>query len=420
MGLIYYWYGYLIIGSILLIGKAVSCRLAGIYHHHYQIGYSPKLFHIKLWGVTISIGIVIPFPGLFKIFEVHDEGLKKVRPIWMRREHSYLKRLFGISGGAFLIYLAALALNAFVHYNTQHTYISSDDVNANGIFVDSIGHELGFRNGDKILEINGQAYERFTDIKKSLLIDNARDFTVLRNDTVMKLSVTNEDAITDVFTNNARIFSPITIVYPFEIDEVKAGGYADDAGLIKGDQMVSINSDTILYFNDFSKCLKSFANSSVTIGIKRSTSDNILYRNITVSPNGTIGIYLKQSLPTTAEKKSIIQSLNAGNRYIAAYARQLKIIFSAHDESMKVGGFKSIGSLFPEQFHFARIISLMLLSYFCLLIIPTPVSDTRYLIALTIDQFIKLPQKAGKWIGWIVFLPLILIANAIDIIKVFF
>ena len=55
----------------------------------------------------------------------------------------------------------------------------------------------------------------------------------------------------------------------------------------------------------------------------------------------------------------------------------------------------------------------------CWSMIPTPITDGRYLLAILIDKIIPLPKSAPAWISWILFISLILVANLIDIMTFF-
>lgn len=417
MGLLYLWYFYLLIGTILLTGKAIACRLLGIQHNHYQIGYSPILFRFRIFDVTFSIGIVIPIPWLFKIYEIHGEEKKKPTPIWLRREFPFIKRFAGILSGMVLLYTLATILYALNHYTSKRVYLSADNVNENGIYVDSIGYKLGFRTGDKILKIEGKPYERFYDIKKIILLNRAEHFTISRNDSVQELVIDSHKAIQEIISHKGELFHPILAHYPLRVQSVIPISYAHDAGIKKGDEIITVNNDTVFYYRDFAKDIQSNQNKTVQLGIQRNNSNDLILIDVQKDEYGPIGISIKETLKRTNEKKSILNSLNAGNVFMSDYLKQMRLIFAKEETVKRNGGFVTIGNIFPEPFPFLRRLSIILLAYICIHIIPTPITDTRFLIALLLDQLIKLPQNAPTWIGWIVLVPLVLFASIMDILK---
>ena len=98
MALIYIWVSYIVIGTALLLGKAITCRLLGIYHNHYQIGFSPGFIEFRIFNVKLSIGIIVPLPWLFKTYEIHDNKKQAITPIWIRREVPTIKRIIAVIG----------------------------------------------------------------------------------------------------------------------------------------------------------------------------------------------------------------------------------------------------------------------------------------------------------------------------------
>ena len=419
MGILYLWFYYLIIGTTLLIGKAIACKLLGIYHKHYQIGYSPSLFQFRLFDVTFSVGIIIPLPWLFKIYEIHNEEKRKPQPIWMRREHSFVKRLAGILGGLVLLYLVGTTLYGINFYSQDRTYLSAENAKENGIYVDSLGYELGFRNGDQIVQIEGKSFERFYDIKKIILLERAKRFSIIRKDSLQDLVIDSNKAIQEIISNNSELFYPVYAKYPLKIASVRSSSSAFDAGLQKGDEIITVNKDTVLYFRDFTSAIKTDDTNSVLLGIRRGNSNELIEKNVHKDPFGKFGIFIKETLPRTAEKKSVLESLNAGNHFISVYFKQMRMLFAGEEKVKQNGGFATIGNIFPEKMPFLKILSIVLLTYICIHIVPTPITDTRYMIALMIDQVIKLPKNAPNWIGWMVIVPMLLITSIMDLIRAF-
>jgi regulator of sigma E protease len=417
MGFIYYWYYYLIIGTILIFGKAITCRIAGIQHHHYQIGYSPCLFSFTAFNVKISIGIIIPFPWLFKIYEVHNNEKLIPTPIWRKREFSFAKRFFGMTGGVILLYLIAMVLFCFYDYSTKHPYLTVENVNKNGLYPDKLGVELGFRTGDKLISIEGKSVDRFDEFAKAIVIDDARHFTVDRNDSILEIIIANDDYINKILYNHSSVCSPIQAKAPIIIKSITPNSNAEVAGLTNGDKIVAVNNNAIYCVEELQVTLNNHANEYVTLEIiseKGQTPKNI---DVLVDQNGKIGFYFDPTLEYTYEKKRLSQSLFAGNYFITQYLKQLKnILFFKKVETKKAVGFSRIGNLFPQPFW--KILALVLVSYIGLLIIPTPISDTRNVLALLIDQFIKLPPNAGRWLGWIFILVLIVLTSIADVLKV--
>ncbi len=414
MILIYIWLAYIIIGATLLIGKAITCRLLGIYQHHYQLGYSPRVVHFKLLGVTISLGIIIPFPWLFKIFVVEGNKKQRIIPLWMRRDISAIKRMVGIGGGVILLYLFSLLLFALNISTTNSKYLSLDEVNKHGVYVNGQGEELGLRSGDKIIKINDEKPERFAELMYYLFTEDVQHLEVIRNDSVIDVVVSNWKPD---FSSGGQVISPISVTYPFVIDSVLIGKSAYNAGLSSGDKIISINGDSIFYFQEVVQLLEEKSNNKLILGINRNGQDKLIPVEVNIDEFGKLGVVMEQSLKYTKVKKSFLQSLNSGNVFVKNYLISIKNLFVQEPEINHFGGFRSVGNLFPQNRENWRIFSMFLLSYVCLSFFPTPFTEGRFLFAIFIDKIYRLPRYAPSLISWIVLMTLLLIANIKDLIR---
>lgn len=417
MKLIYIWLSYIIIGSVLLVGKAIACRLLGIYHKHYQIGFSPSFIEFSLFKVKFSIGIIVPLPWLLKTYEIHDNIKQRITPIWIRRELPTIKRIISIIGGVVFLYVISLLIYAVNFHTTKNTYLSLADVNKNGIYVDSLGAKLGLESGDKIVNVNGDSPDKFSDFILELYSNKIENLTLIRNDSLIEVKLDNEFSLSSRVAFENQIIYPIVAKYPLKVDSVLFGGGAYNSGLVVGDRIVSINGDTVFYYRDFVKALKQNNNDSILLGINRGEQNDLISLVVNTDYDGKIGVIIEQSLTYTTEDKTLIQSLNSGNVFIKNYLKQFKLLFIKKPEMRSIGGFQSIGSLFPQQREIWRIISMIMLVYICWSLIPTPITEGRYLLAILIDKFIRLPKNAPAWISLILFITLILVANFIDIMR---
>jgi len=417
MKLIYIWLSYVIIGTILLIGKAITCRLLGIHHKHYQIGFSPSFIEFSLFKVRFSIGIIVPLPWLFKTYEIHDNKKKSITPIWIRREISTIKRIIGIIGGVILLYVISLLIYSINFHTTKNTYLSLDDINKNGIYVDSIGEKLGLKSGDKIVKINGDTPDNYSELLVELYSNESEVLTLIRNDSLIEVELDNEFSLGSMASYDNKIIYPVFAKYPLTVDSVLIGGGAYNSGLVAGDKIVTINGDTVFYYQDFVNILSQNNNDSILLGINKSEGNDLISLIVNPDYDGKIGVIIKQTLTYTTEDKTMLQSLNSGNVFIKNYLKQFKRLFIKEPEIRHIGGFQSIGSLFPQQRDIWRIISMIMLIYICWSWIPTPITEGRYLLAILIDKIIRLPKNAPSWISWILFISLILIANFIDIMR---
>ena len=68
------------------------------------------------------------------------------------------------------------------------------------------------------VKIEGKSDERYEDIKKAIILDKARQFTIIRGDSVQELTIYNEDAIHKLPNYHNKTFYPISSGFPLTID----------------------------------------------------------------------------------------------------------------------------------------------------------------------------------------------------------
>ena len=144
--------------------------------------------------------------------------------------------------------------------------IRSEQVNKYGISVDSLGYELGLRDGDKILAVDGHSIEDFNDIAMQIILDKAQTIEVERGgkDTLIHLP---SDAVTKLLSSQDARF--ITYRIPFVVAQVVGGSPGAEAGLTAGDVIIGINDIPTLYYQDFVKNIKQFKNQDVEVVVLR-------------------------------------------------------------------------------------------------------------------------------------------------------
>ena len=157
-----------IIVGIHEFGHLLTAKMFGMRVEKYFIGFPPKIFSFNYKGTEYGLGS-IPLGGFVKISGIIDESmdtshLNKEPESWEFRSKPAWQRLVVMLGGIIFNVITGLVIFTMITFNNGETYLSKDEINKNGILALDLGLDAGFKTGDKILLINGEDWERDSEL----------------------------------------------------------------------------------------------------------------------------------------------------------------------------------------------------------------------------------------------------------------
>ena len=377
-----------------------------------------------------------PLGGYNKIAGMIDESMDKsqmqqpAQP-WEFRSKPAWQRFIIMVAGVFMNVMLAFVIYIGLLTKEGEQYLPTTEVNKYGISVDSLGYELGFRDGDQILSVDGEEIERFQDIPMQIILDKAKAVEVKRNgrDTVINLP---EDAVTKLLSSQDPNF--ITYRFPFVVDQVMDNSAAQVGGLREGDAIIGINEIETPYYQDFVKNIKQFKNQDIEVIVLRDRDTVTLAMHL--PEEGVIGAYCRTYLPDYYEietkEYTFFQAIPAGFSKtfdeLNDYWKQVKLIFSPKTKAYEsVGGFISIGKIFPDQWIwsiFWRMTAFLSIALAVMNILPIPALDGGHILFLLVEIITRRKpsdkfMEVAETVGLIIVLGLVILANGNDIIRLF-
>ena len=373
----------------------------------------------------------VPLGGYCKIAGMIDESMDQAQMAqdpqpWEFRTKPAWQRLIIMIGGvcmnvilAFLIYIGLIA-----SYGEQ--YISTEEVNKYGITVDSLGYNLGLRDGDKILTVNGNYVEDFSQIPMQMILDKTEYIDVERDGENVRVELP-EDAVNQILKARS-VFMGARM--PFLVGGFSNGSYAEKAGLLENDRIIAVNEVETPYFQDFKKEIVNYRSQDVDLRIVR--ADDTLTIITHVGGDATIGVYAAQMLQISTREYTFWQSIPRGfkktGKELSDYWKQLKLIVKPSTRAYEsLGGFITIGSIFPDSFiweQFWRMTAFLSIILAVMNILPIPGLDGGHVLFLLwevvtgrkpSDKFLE----RATTIGFIFLLMLLIYANGNDILRLF-
>ncbi len=425
--------------SILVIihelGHFVFARIFKTRVEKFYLFFDPwfSLFRFRKGETEYGLGW-LPLGGYVKISGMIDESMDKeqmkqpAQP-WEFRSKTSGQRLLIMTGGVLFNFIMAMLIYVSVLYAWGETYLPTANVKY-GIVTDSVGYNIGLRNGDKILSVDNQSIENFMQITPDIVLNNRKSIQVERNGEILNILIPDE--LIPQMIRGKGLIEPRTPFGPFVINAFGKESPAENGGVIAGDQLLGIDGLKFEWYDEFQKYLLENKNKTVVLNILRKDAYNDL--PVMVTSAGLLGVYSSRSLDRIFELKTInyglLESIPAGIskgfRTIGDYLKQFKLIFSKHTKAYEsLGGFITIGSIFPgtwDWHSFWNLTAFLSIILAVMNILPIPALDGGHVMFLVYevitgrkpsDKFLEYAQITGM----IILFGLLIFANGNDILR---
>jgi len=404
-----------------------------------------SLLKKKIGDTTWGIGW-FPLGGYVKIAGMVDESMDKEQMAkppepWEFRSKKAWQRLLIMLGGIIVNVLLAFVIYAMVLFVWGQDKLPMTELKS-GIALnpyDSLGAKIGFRDGDKIIAINGKKLVYYDDLMVSLFQPDVK--VEIERDGVAKTIEIPTNFVGQVIDNSkgGRLF---TIPLPTIIDSIVPNGGAAKAGMMKGDSIMAINGTAVPFFNNLVALLKENKGKTVEVSFKRNGADVTL--PAMVSDSGTLGF--NRFIPSTFEEgqekgfykiehksygffEAFPAGVSLAGEKLNSYLQQFKLILNPKTEAYKgLGGFDSMRRIYSPEWdwqHFWSVTAFLSIVLAFMNLLPIPGLDGGYVVFTLIEMITgrKVNEKiveVATTIGLVILLALMLYANGMDVFRGFF
>ncbi|HSQ45229.1 MAG TPA: RIP metalloprotease RseP [Ginsengibacter sp.] len=436
--------GYLIFSlSILVIlhefghfitAKWFKCRVEKFY-----LFFDPwfSLVKKKIGDTVYGIGW-LPLGGYVKISGMVDESMDKEQmkqppQPWEFRSKPAWQRLIIMLGGVTMNVLFAFFLYAMILYKWGDTKLPMANVK-DGIWItDSIMHDIGLRNGDKIIAVNGDTVRYFNDLPAKIILGKQITFSRDGKNQTITLPQNMIERLVEKKGKRSMLLMPRTPLIIGNYNE-KDKSNARDAGLQGFDKITEVDSTKVNFFDELTGYLQTKKGDTVLLSVLRNNQPKqfkvLVDKDGKIGLNGldenqydSLGIFKQET-----KKYSFLASFPAGvvktGEKLNFYVQQFKMILNPQTGAYKgLGGFKTMASIFPntgwdwEAFWNITAFFSIILAFMNLL--PIPALDGGHVLFTLIemisgrkpsDKFLEYAQIAGM----VILFALMLFANGND------
>ena len=424
--------------SILVIfhefGHFTAAKIFKTRVEKFYLFFNPwfSLFKFKKGETEYGVGWV-PLGGYVKISGMIDESMDKEQmklppqPYEFRSKPAW-QRLIIMLGGVTVNVLLAVAIYIMILTIWGEKYLPTSGLKY-GISVDTLGYQMGLRNGDKILSLDNKTVEDFSDIPGEIAFEDVKTVQIERNNQKMDVAIPS-DFVNKMIKANSADF--ISIRYPFEAEKFVLGSAAEKAGMKINDRIIGINDSLFPYFDEFRMALQHYKKQNVKIVVVR--GGDTLHLPMTIPAEGRIGVFHKELSAYFILKErnySFFSAVPAGFTKavdgVGKYIKSIKLLFTQEKAYESVGGFITIGSIFPSTWDWQSfwILTAFLSTMLAVInILPIPALDGGHVLFLFYeiifrrkpsDKFLEYAQI----VGMVILFGLLIFANMNDIIKLF-
>ena len=403
--------------------------------------YKFSLIKKKIGDTVYGIGW-IPLGGYVKISGMIDESMDKeqlqqpVQP-WEFRAKPAWQRLIIMLGGVFVNFVLGIFIYIMLMWAYGEQYLPNDSVK-DGVWVqDSLATNLGLKTGDKILSVDGNKIEKFSALTLEFI--NGENYTIERDGKVIEKEIPT-DFISQLMDRGKDAGPLLYPRYPFAIGKISKDSPNLDSALKVKDILTSVNGEPLTYYDEAEAILSKYKGQKVNATVLRGTETKSI--NVQITDEGKLGVLFSAVPFSDLEKlgyyslakneytflESIPAGWNKSWKTLTDYVKQLKKIFNPSTGAYKgLGGFISIGSIFPDEFSaqsFWNITAFLSIMLGFMNLLPIPALDGGHVV-FTLWEMITGKKPGDKFLeyaqvtGFIILIALLLFANGNDIFRLF-
>ena len=459
-------------GGHMLASKLFGVRVEKFFiFFDVSIGkWSGKLFSFKPKNSETEYGMGwLPLGGYCKIAGMIDESMdteqmKRPPQPWEFRTKPAWQRLIIMIGGVTVNFILALFIYSMIMFHWGESYVRMADM-TQGMEFNNDAKRLGFHDHDILL---GTDIREFKDFNANVYRDlsRAKYADVLRDGKRVRIALPGDLNLLDMLKNKPQFVYPFI---PAVIDSVitrmpVAEGSKDSvttpaatANLRKGDRIVAVNGKPVSSYIGFTneigrisdklKDVKTHADSlrlrQVTLVVAKAGGDTAATAaaagrtprldtlTCVLTPDLKVGFVaadLGMLYKTTHVEYSLLESFPAGIRYgwnvLAGYVSDMQYVFTA-DGAKSLGGFGTIGSLFPSQWDwylFWKMTAFLSIILAFMNILPIPALDGGHVLFLLYEIVARRKPSEkfmirAEYAGITILILLMVVANLNDILR---
>ena len=399
-----------------------------------------SLFKFKPKNSETEYGVGwLPLGGYVQIAGMVDETQSSEdlnHPVenWEFRAKPAWQRLLIMVGGVMMNFLLALFIYSMILFKWGDQYVSLQDMTY-GMEFNERAEEIGFRDGDILLSADDQPLTRL-DVDMLRAITEARVVKVNRGGQEVEVYMP-EVSLLDVAKEIPAFVEPLL---PNVVDSVIPGRPFAEVGIRPGDKLLAVNGESLSSYNAFVNKLAALRSEAEAEG-QKTVDFTLVYARAGV--NDTITVQTDSLFMVGATSKALADykvttkeygffeafpaGIALGVNTLKGYVNDMKYVFTA-EGAKSVGGFGTIGSIFPKVWDWHRFWEMTAFLSIILAfmnILPIPALDGGHVLFLLYEIIARRKpsdkfMERAQMVGMILLFGLLIWANFNDVVRFLF
>ena len=426
----------LILGLTLLVGlhelgHMLTAKWFGMRVERFSIGFPPRVFGMKIGDTDYQFG-AIPLGGYVKISGMVDESLDtealqgEPQP-WEFRAKPAWQRLIVMLGGIIVNVITGIVIFSLLVWSYGESYLPASEARY-GVVTNELGRQMGFKDGDKVLAVNGKKLVAFDDIyAPDALLASDGSFSIDRGGQRLELPIPSDilDRLSENRGDAAMFVAP---AQPFLVGRVMVGRPAAKAGLLPGDRVMAIDGQPVAFFHQFQQALKAHKGEPIQLTVERAGLPVQLAA--TVEKEGTLGIQIEPLLHLSTREYGLLEAIPVGTAQafgvVTANVKAFGKIFrgeasASNSLSGPIGIAREFGGIF-DWLKFWRLVGMLSMVLAFMNLLPIPALDGGHAAFLLYEMVLgRKPSESflenAQKVGMVLLLGLMVFAFGNDIYK---
>jgi regulator of sigma E protease len=401
--------------SILVVlhefGHYLPAKLFGMRVEKFYLFFDwpRKLFSFKRGETEWGVGL-LPLGGYVKIAGIVDENMDEAtmsepaKP-WEFRSKPVWQRMIVMLGGVTMNLILGVVIFIGLKYSFGERRIPIAQVNSYGIDVvpGSFAADLGFRPGDRVLNVNGKEPHYLEDLNSaSMFLGQDVYVEIERNGQKMKLPIPND--YINKLVSGKKLKGPIFMPNaPAVVHFVEEGGPmpyqktpAYMGGLRDGDKIQSIDGVEIHSFGEIRGVLATRKGKALDVLVDRKGEQ--LHQTVQLDQTGMLGIVsdleklIKPEVVQYSPGEAVVVGTTTAFTAIGDNIRGLGKVFRGDaDASKSVAGPVKLGKILGDSlsangiYGYLSLLGMLSMVLAFMNVLPIPALDGGHVVFLLIE-----------------------------------